>query len=159
MIEVMAAVAAAKTAFSAIERGVQVAKDIHSMSGQLSQWASAMADIEQADKMVNRKPPWYKALGGGTQAAAMEIFLAKKQAEQMRDQLRELISHPAVLGPSHWTEFLKIEAELKQQKREEVFRRQEVIQSIKEWVAGIFAFVFCTGLLVLFVWLAVTFNG
>ena len=152
MIEVMAAVATAKAAFSAIQQGVGVAKDLHSMTGQLSQWAGAIASIEQADKMINQKPPWYKVLGGGTQAQAMEIFMAKKQAENMRDQLRELICHPAVLGPSHWQEFLKIEAELKQKKKDEEFRRMEIMQTIKEWTAGVAVFLICLSGLFGFVW-------
>jgi len=44
----------------------------------------------------------------------------------MRDELREIISHPAILGPSHWQEFLRIEAEIRKQKREHEFRRMEI---------------------------------
>ncbi|MGA0427152.1 MAG: hypothetical protein ACO3OM_13560, partial [Alphaproteobacteria bacterium] len=95
-----------------------------------------------------------KLLGGGVQAQAMEVFLARKQAQRMRDELRELISHPAILGPSHWQEFLRIEAEIRKQKREHDFRRMEIKQRILEWVAGIFVFILGVGALVGFVWLA-----
>ena len=113
-----------------------------------------MAELEQADKMAS-KPSWYKVLGGGAQAEAMEIFLAKKQAEQMRDQLRELISHPAILGPSHWTEFIRIENEVKKRKREEEFRILEMKRKAIDITAGIALFLLLTSALVGLLWLFV----
>ena len=153
MIEIGVAIAGAQAAYNFLKKGVSVGRDLQDMGKQLQQWANCMADIDQAEKMAE-KPPWYKALGGGTQAQAMEVFLARKQAQKMRDELRELISHPAILGPSHWQEFLRIEAEIRKQKREHDFRRMEIKQTIIEWMAGIFVFILGVGGLVVFVWLA-----
>lgn len=151
MIEIAAAIAGAQAAFNTIKSGVNLAKDVSSFAGPLTKWAGHMAELEQADKMAS-KPSWYKVLGGGAQAEAMEIFLAKKQAEQMRDQLRELISHPAILGPSHWTEFIRIENEVKKKKRQEEFRILELKRKIIDITAGIALFLFLVGALVGFVW-------
>jgi hypothetical protein len=153
MIEIGVAIAGAQAAYSFLKKGVQVGRDLQDMGQQLQQWANCMADIDQAEKMAD-KPPWYKVLGGGTQAQAMEVFLARKQAQKMRDELRELISHPAILGPSHWQEFLRIEAEIRKQKREHDFRRMEIKQTIIEWAAGIAVFLVLFAGLVGFVWLA-----
>lgn len=153
MIEIGVAIAGAQAAYSFLKKGVSVGRDLQDMGQQLQQWANCMADIDQAEKMAD-KPPWYKALGGGTQAQAMEVFLARKQAQKMRDDLRELISHPAILGPSHWQEFLRIEAEIRKQKREHEFRKMEIKQTIIEWIAGVFLFILGVGALVGFVWLA-----
>ena len=153
MIEIGVAIAGAQAAYSFLKKGVSVGRDLQDMGQQLQQWANCMADIDQAEKMAE-KPPWYKALGGGVQAQAMEVFLARKQAQKMRDELRDLISHPAILGPSHWQEFLRIEAESRKQKREHDFRRMEIKQRILEWVAGIFVFILGVSGLVVFVWLA-----
>jgi hypothetical protein len=153
MIEVSVAIAGAQAAYNFMRKGVQVGRNLQDMGQQLQQWANCMADIDQAEKMAD-KPPWYKALGGGTQAQAMEVFLARKQAEKMRDELRQLISHPAILGPSHWQEFLKIEADIRKQKREHEFRRMEIKQSIIEWAAGVALFLVLMGGLVGFIWLA-----
>ena len=152
MIEIGVAIAGAQAAYKLMKQGVQVGRDLQDMGQQLQQWANCMADIDQAEKMVE-KPPWYKALGGGTQAQAMEVFLARKQAQKMRDELRQLISHPAILGPSHWQEFLKIEADIRKQKREHEFRRMEMKQAVVEWAAGIALFFIALGGLVGFVWL------
>lgn len=151
MIEVAAAIAGAQAAFNTIKSGVNLAKDVSSFAGPLTKWAGHMAELEQADKMAS-KPSWFKVLGGGAQAEAMEIFLAKKQAEQMRDQLRELISHPAILGPSHWTEFIRIENQVKKQKRDEEFRILELKRKIIDITAGFALFLLLVGALVGFVW-------
>ena len=153
MIEIGLAISGAQAAYKLMRQGIQVGRDLQDMGQQLQQWANCMADIDQAEKMSN-KPPWYKALGGGTQAQTMEVFLARKQAEKMRSDLRELISHPAILGPSHWQEFLKIEADIRKQKREHEFRRMEMKQRIIEWAAGVALFIVLLGGLVGFVWLA-----
>ena len=153
MIEIGVAIAGAQAAYNFMKKGVQVGRDLQDMGQQLQQWAGCMAELDQAEKMCD-KPPWYKVLGGGTQAQAMEVFLARKQAQKMRDELRELISHPAILGPSHWQEFLRIEAEIRKQKREHDFRRMEIKQTIIEWAAGIAVFLVLFAGLVGFVWLA-----
>ena len=149
MIDPVTAIAGATAAFNFLKKGVQVGRDLQDMGQQLQQWAGCMADLDQAEKMTE-KPPWYKALGGGTQAQAMEVFLARKKAKQMREDLRDLIY--GRFGPSHWQEFLKIEAEMRKQKREHEFRRMEIKQKIMEWTAGIFVFLLLSSSLVAFVW-------
>lgn len=153
MIEISVAIAGAQAAYNFMRKGVQVGRNLQDMGQQLQQWANCMADIDQAEKMAD-KPPWYKALGGGTQAQAMEVFVARKQAEKMRDELRQLISHPAILGPSHWQEFLRIEADIRKQKREHEFRRMEIKQKLIEWAAGVALFFVLMGGLIGFIWLA-----
>jgi hypothetical protein len=152
MIDPVTAIAGATAAFNFLKKGVQVGRDLQDMGKQLQDWAGCMADLDQAEKMTE-KPPWYKSLGGGAQAQAMEVFLARKKAQQMRDELRQIISHPAILGPSHWQEFLKIEAEIRKQKREHQFRMLEIKQAILEWVAGIALFIVLMGGLTGFLWL------
>jgi hypothetical protein len=153
MIDPVTAISGATAAFNFLKKGVQVGRDLQDMGKQLQDWAGCMAELDQAEKMAE-KPPWYKALGSGTQAQAMEVFLARKKAQKMRDELREIISHPAILGPSHWQEFLRIEAEIRKQKREHEFRRMEIKQAIIEWAAGILLFIALMGGLAFFVWLA-----
>lgn len=121
------------------------------MGGQLSKWAGAIADLDFADRQ-NQKPPWYKALGGGVEAQAMEIFAAKQKAASMRQELKDYIS--VMYGPSKWQEILEIEADLRKQKREHEHRRMEIKQAIIEWTMGTIVFVVLIGGLVGFVWLA-----
>jgi hypothetical protein len=153
MIDPITAISAASAAFGYLKKGIAVGKDLQDMGGQLSKWAGAIADLDFADRQ-NQKPPWYKALGGGVQAQAMEIFAAKQKAAAMREELREYIS--VMYGPSKWQEILEIEADLRKQKREHEHRQMEIKQAILEWSIGILVFILLVGGLVGFAWLART---
>ena len=150
MIDPVTAISAASAAFGMLKKGIAVGKDLQDMGGQLSQWAGAIADLDFADRQ-NQKPPWYKALGSGIQAEAMEIFAAKSKAEAMRKELKDYIS--AIYGPSKWQEILEIEAELRKQKREHEHRQMEIKQAIIEWTAGGILFILCMVALFGFVWI------
>ena len=150
MIDPVTAITAATTAFSMLKKGIAVGKDLQDMGGQLSKWAGAIADLDFADKQ-NRKPAWYKTLGGGVEAQAMEIFAAKQKAASMRQELKDYIS--VMYGPSKWQEILEIEADLRKQKREHEHRQMEIKQAIIEWTAGFALFVLGVGAIVGFVWI------
>jgi len=150
MIDPVTAIAGATAAFNMLKKGIAVGKDLQDMGGQLSKWAGAIADLDFAEKQ-NRKPAWYKALGGGVEAQAMEIFAAKEKAASMRQELKDYIS--VMYGPSKWQEILEIEADLRKQKREHEHRQMEIKQAIIEWSAGIVLFVLGVGAIVGFVWI------
>ena len=150
MIDPITAIAGATAAFNALKKGIQVGKDLQDMGGTMAKWAGAVADLDFADKQ-NQKPAWYKTLGGGVQAQAMEIFAAKQKAASMRAELKDYIS--VVYGPSKWQEILEIEADLRKQKREHEYRQMEIKQKIIEWTAGIILFLVCSGALFGFVWI------
>ena len=62
MIEVVGAITMASSAFSALKKGMQVGKDLQDMSTQLSQWASAMSDLDFLEKK-NQNPSVFQILG------------------------------------------------------------------------------------------------
>ena len=150
MIDPITAISAASAAFTYLKKGIAVGKDLQDMGGHLSKWAGAIADLDFAEKQ-NRKPAWYKTLGGGVQAEAMEIFAAKQKAANMRAELKDYIS--VMYGPSKWQEILEIEADLRKQKREHEHRRMEIKQKIIEWSAGTALFILCVGGLAFFTWI------
>tara|TARA_R100000995_G_scaffold24706_1_gene10639 strand:+ start:67 stop:528 length:462 start_codon:yes stop_codon:yes gene_type:complete len=150
MIDPVTAIAGATAAFNAIKKGIQVGKDLQDMGGTLSKWAGAMADLDFAERQ-NQQPPWYKALGGGVEAQAMEIFAAKQKAASMRAELKDFIC--VAYGPSYWQEILEIEADLRKQKKEHEHRQYEIKRAIIEWTAGLSIFLVCLGILFGFVWI------
>jgi hypothetical protein len=151
MVDPITAIAGATAAFNALKKGIQVGKDLQDMGSQLSQWAGAVADLDFADRQ-SQKPPWYKALGSGVEAQAMEIWQAKEKAASMRKELKDFIS--VYYGPSKWQEILEIEAKLRKEKREHEYRQIEIKQKIFEWAAGIALFFVLIGGLVGFVLVA-----
>jgi hypothetical protein len=150
MIDPISAITIASSAFSALKKGMQIGKDLESMGMDLSRWAGAMSDLDFLEKK-NQNPSVFQILGGGVESQAMEIFAARKRAESMRSELKDYIS--VVYGPSHWEELLRIEAEIRVQKRDNEYRRLEIVQNIKEWSAGISLFLLLVGGLFGFIWM------
>ena len=124
MIEVVAAVSAASTAFNAIKKGFAVGRDIESMAGDLSRWMGAVSDIKKADE-YNKKPPLFKKLfaSGSVEEEAMEIFMAKKKAEDMRNQLKQIIT--LTRGMSAWDELLRTEGEIRKKRQKLIYDQKE----------------------------------
>jgi hypothetical protein len=114
-----------------LKKGFQVGKDLQDMSGQLTQWAGAMSDLSFMEQK-NKNPPWWKALNGqSVEAEALEIFTAKKKAEAMRQELKDWISFS--MGPSAWDELVATEGKIRKQKKEQEYRKAEMIEAIVTW--------------------------
>ena len=125
-------ISGATVAFNAIKKGIAVGRELQDMHGQLSQWASAMSDLGQAEKKVSN-PPWWKSLGGSIEAEALEVWNAKRKADSMREELRQHISF--VYGPPAWDELVRTEAMIRKQKRAHEYRKAEIVEEIITWVA------------------------
>ena len=134
MIEVAAALSAATTAFNAIKKGFEVGRDIESMSGDLSRWMWSVSDINKADEHA-KKPPLFKKLfaAGSVEEEAMASFMAKKKAEDMRYQLKQLIS--LTRGPQAWEELLRTEGEIRKKRQRMIYEQKERQRQIFEWTA------------------------
>ena len=124
MIEVVAAVSAASSAFNAIKAGFSAGRDIEGMAKDLSRWMGAVSDINKAEE-YNRKPPLFKKLfqAGSVEEEAMQIFMAKKKAEDMREQLRQIIS--ATRGPQAWQELVKTEVDIRKKRQKAIYDQKE----------------------------------
>ena len=123
-------ISGATVAFNALKKGFAIGKDLQDMSSQLTQWAGHMSDLGQAEKQV-KNPPWWKTLGGSVEAEAMEVFAAKRKAEQMRKELKDYISF--TMGPSAWDELVATEAKIRKQKKEQEYRKAEMQEAIITW--------------------------
>ena len=134
MIEIVAAVSAASGAFNAIKQGFAAGREIESMAGDLSRWMGAVSDIRKADE-YNKKPPLFKKLfnAGSVEEEAMQIFMAKKKAEDMRAELKQIISFTR--GPSAWEELLRTEADIRKKRQQAIYDQQERRKQILEWIA------------------------
>ena len=127
-------ISGATVAFNALKKGFAIGKDLQDMSSQLTQWAGHMSDLGQAEKQV-KNPPWRKTLGGTVEAEAMEVFAAKRKAEQMRKELKDYISF--TMGPSAWDELVATEAKIRKQKKEQEYRKAEMQEAIITWTISV----------------------
>ena len=141
MIEVVAAVSAATGAFNTIKAGFAAGREIESMAGDLSRWMGAVSDIKKADE-YNKKPPLFKKLfaAGSIEEEAMEVFMAKKKAEDMRNELRQIISFTR--GPSAWEELLRTEADIRKKRQKMIYDQKERQKKLVEYILiGILVFI------------------
>ena len=134
MIEVVAAVSAASSAFNAIKKGFAAGREIESMAGDLSRWMGAVTDIKKADE-YNKKPPLFKKLfaSGSVEEEAMEIFMAKKKAEDMRNQLKQIITLTRGMGA--WEELLRTEGDIRKKRQKMIYDQQERRRKLIEIIA------------------------
>ena len=133
-VTISAAVATASTAFNGIKRAFQAGRDLESMSQDLSRWMGAVSDIKKAEE-YNKKPPLFKKLfaAGSVEEEALEIFMAKKKAEDMRYQLKQLIS--LTRGPAAWDELLATEGAIRKKRQKMIYEQKERQRQIFEWTA------------------------
>ena len=152
MIEIVAAVSAASGAFNTIKKGFAAGREIESMAGDLSRWMGAVSDIKKAEE-YNRKPPLFKKLfqAGSVEEEAMEIFMAKKKAEDMRAELKNLISFTR--GPAAWDELLKTEADIRKKRQKAIYDQKERQRKLLEWIAIFILVLVAGGFLIGIIWL------
>ena len=63
----------------------------------------------------------------------MTIFMAKKKAEDMRQELRNIIS--VTRGPSAWDELIKTEADIRKKRQKAIYDQEERRRKIIEIIA------------------------
>ena len=152
MIEIAAALSAANAAFTAIKKGVAVGQDIENMAGTLGKWMGAVSDIKKAEEM-NKKPPLFKKLfaAGSVEEEAMEIFMAKKKAEDMREQLKQIIM--LTRGMSAWQELLRTEADVRKRRQKMIYDQKERQKKLIDGILIGILILICTGAIVGFIML------
>ena len=158
MIDPVTALAAATTAFNAIKKGFEVGRDIESMSGDLSRWMGSVSDIDKSNEYA-KKPPLFKKLfaSGSVEEEAMASFMAKKKAEDMRYQLKQLIS--LTRGPAAWEELLKTEGEIRKKRQRLIYEQKERQRKLMEVIAWVIGCGLIGGFIVWLIGLAMKAQG
>ena len=153
MIDPITAIAGATAAFNTIKKGFAVGREIESMAGDLGRWMGAVSDIKKAEE-YNRKPPLFKKIfaAGSVEEEAMHIFMAKKKAEDMRAELKNLISFTR--GPSAWEELLKTEGDIRKKRQQAIYDQQERRKAVVEIIAVIALVLVVATFVIGLIWIA-----
>jgi len=138
-------VALATGAFKALKGAVSAGRDFQDMTSQLSTWGKAFSDFNELEKREKDPPFWKKTFKGSDEETAIEIFANKKKMEQMRAEIKDHISW--TYGPSAWKEVLQIEAQMRKQRKDEIYRKQEQIDAAINFAIGAVIFVLSGGIL------------
>jgi len=152
MVDPISALATATSAFNLIKKGFSVGRDVESMGKDLGRWMGAMSDLKKADEYA-QKPPLFKKIfaAGSVEEEAMQAFMAKKKAEDMRDELRQLITYTR--GPSAWQELLKTEADIRKKRQQAIYDQKERQKAVLEIIAVICLVIVIGALGVGLIWL------
>ena len=126
----------AAAAYRGIKSAIDTGKELHDMAGTLSQWSTAMSDLDFSHKQA-QNPPMFKKLFGASQIEqnALEIWGHKQKAKEMREEMKTHISF--YYGPSAWDEIVRMEGQMRKKRAAEVYAAEERKQMIIEWVVGI----------------------
>lgn len=138
-------VAMATGAFKGLKAAIGAGKDLQDMTGQLANWGKAFSDFTNIEEREKNPPFWKKTFKGSDEETALEIFANKRKMEQMRSEIKDHISWH--YGPSAWEEVLQIEARMRKQRKEELYRKQERIDAIINFVIGFIIFAIAGGVL------------
>ena len=86
MLELVAAVSAASTAFNTIKKMVATGREIHDVGTQIADWYGHIADATEGIREAN-DPPLHKKLLGNPEQLAVQALVQKKKVEEQRKQL------------------------------------------------------------------------
>lgn len=158
MIDPVTAIAGATAAFNTIKAGFAAGREIESMAGDLGRWMGAVSDIKKAEE-YNKKPPLFRKLfqAGSVEEEALQIFMAKKKAEDMREELKAIIS--MTRGPSAWEELLKTEADIRKKRQKALYDQEERRRRVLEIVAVCIGVAIIGGFLLTLIILAAKARG
>tara|TARA_R100001443_G_scaffold3451_4_gene10758 strand:+ start:369 stop:845 length:477 start_codon:yes stop_codon:yes gene_type:complete len=137
----------ASGAFKALKGAIGAGKDLQDMTGQLANWGKAFSDFTNLEEREKNPPWWKQTFKGSDEETALEIFANKKKMEQMRAEIKDHISWN--YGPSAWEEVLQIEAKMRRQRKEELYKKQERVDAIINFGIGGVIFILGGGLLLL----------
>lgn len=158
MVDPISAVALATGAFNTIKAGFAAGREIESMAGDLSRWMGAVSDIKKAEE-YNKKPPLFKKIfnAGSVEEEAMQIFMAKKKAEDMRAELKNLISFTR--GPAAWDELLATEGDIRKKRQKAIYNQQERQRKVIEAIMIVILMVAILGFLGGVTWMFMQTRG
>ncbi len=131
MIDPISAFAAVNTAASAISSAIKAGKDLSSLSGQISKYAQAEAQLNFGAS--KKKKSIFSKMTGAEQAGIDEFF-RKEELDTLRNEMRSVFQ---LYGkPGAWE---RLQAEIARQRalqKEELERRAKVRETIALFVVG-----------------------
>ena len=119
----------ATTAYKTIVAGFKVGKQVESMSKDLGRWMGAIQAVKEGhSKKKNR-------MFGSVEEEALETFAMKKKAIAMENELRTFVNMN--YGPNAWNEVIRIQAEIRKQKKEaQIEAQQRQRQMVENTIIG-----------------------
>ena len=116
----------------------------------------AMSSLKEADEYT-KTTPVQETFCGSVEEEAMAAFMAKKKAEDMREQLRTIITYSR--GLSAWQELLKTEADIRVKRQKMIYDQKERQRKFIEWTAITVMLMILVGTVTWFMWFVMKAKG
>ena len=119
----------ATTAYKTIVAGFKLGKQVENMSKDLGRWMGAIQTVKEGH---NKKK---SRMFGSVEEEALETFAMKKKAIAMENELRNFVN--LNYGPNAWNEVIRIQAEIRKQKKEaQIEAQQRQRQMVENTIIG-----------------------
>jgi len=141
-------IALATGAYKTLRAGLDTAKDLSDMGQSLATWGKACADFNHLEERQKNPPFWQKTFRGSDEEQAILIWSKKEELARYRSELKDYISWH--FGPKKWDEVLAIEAQMRKQRKDEIYRKQAQVDAMINFTIGAVIFLISGGLLFLF---------
>tara|TARA_S200002703_G_scaffold23438_1_gene20269 strand:+ start:2263 stop:2742 length:480 start_codon:yes stop_codon:yes gene_type:complete len=144
-VTLSAAVSAATTAYNGIKKAITMGREIEDLGGQLSQWMTAVSDVDNISKNASNPSTFDKLFNGSIESVAIESFASKKKLQKQREELKNfLIGH---YGLQAWDDLIKEEGRVRRARQEAVWKKIEQKKMIRDYtIMGIAGLIGCSAL-------------
>jgi archaellum biogenesis protein FlaJ (TadC family) len=150
MLDPVSIIGIATTAFKGLKSAVEAGREIQDVMGQLSTWAGAIADLDKLDELNKKKKNnLFTSLipknGKSVEQEAMQLYTARVSAREQRSELMQMLG--ALQGERGQREFMKLEADIRKQRKQTAHAELERIQKLKDIGAVLLITVLAIGTL------------
>jgi hypothetical protein len=162
MLDPVSIIGIASTAFNGLKAAVQAGRQLEDCIGQLSTWASAIADLDKSDELIKKKKSnLFRSLlptnGMSVEQQAMEAFAAKQTARKQREELRQLIQYST--GKHGWDEFLRMEASIRKDRQSALYAEIERREKLKDLGLAALVIILSIATVGVAIWIMVLMKG
>ena len=131
---------AAKTAYSAVQQGIKIGKDINSMCGDIAKLYGSVAKLTQASK----DPPKPKLFSKVTaEEIALDIVVKRREAAEMAEKVKN--DFVSIYGVHGWDEVLKEVIRVRKKQRQLEEQKAREAQQMRDDIIQL-ALIFATAI-------------
>tara|TARA_X000001036_G_scaffold405414_1_gene413404 strand:- start:228 stop:677 length:450 start_codon:yes stop_codon:yes gene_type:complete len=147
----MEPISLAVSALGAIKAGISAGKELHSLTKPLAKLFDGIDDAKRKHSSKRNS-----AFNMSSNEEALNTFIAKKQAEDLEAELRDIIVQTR--GISAWHELVRLRVDIRKQRAEEEKEKERARRERAEIIfAGSIALLLLGGLVGLIVFLFIQF--
>lgn len=131
---------AAKTAYSAVQQGIKIGKDINSMCGDIAKLYGSVAKLTQASK-TPPKPRLFSKVTA--EEIALDIVVKRREAAEMAEKVKN--DFVSIYGVHGWDEVLKEVIRVRKKQRQLEEQKAREAQQMRDDIIQL-ALIFATAI-------------